>query len=494
MPSLFASSKNMAAQLAALDRSQAIIEFTPDGQIVTANKHFLDAMGYTLSEIKGRHHNLFVDEQTKSSTAYKQFWTSLKSGIYQSAEFKRIAKSGEEVWIQASYNPILRHDKPVRIVKYATVITDRIKKAIDESGQVAAISRSQAVIHFDLAGTVLWANDNFLKAMDYTLAEIAGRHHSMFVPPEERGSAAYAAFWQRLRAGQSEAAEYCRQAKGGRQIWIQATYNPILDLEGKPVKVVKFATDITAMVQKRLRREQIGITLEKSLDGIAQAIATTSTQATAAAAASSQTATNVQAVAAGAEEFSASIAEVSRRMAEASRTTQAATQQANETNAAVAVLLEATTEIEQVAQLITSIAAQTNLLALNATIEAARAGDAGKGFAVVASEVKGLAGQTALATDNISKHIAGIQAASHQAVGAIRQISQTVASINAIATSIAAAVEEQDSVAREMSANMEVAAQGVAEIDSSASLIAKATESAEASVHQVRNAAKELAA
>ena len=380
MSGLFASFKNMAAQLAALDRSQAIIEFTPDGQIITANKHFLDALGYTLPEIKGRHHSLFVDEQTKSSPAYRQFWASLKSGIYQSTEFKRIAKSGKEVWIQASYNPVLRNGKAVRIVKYATVITDRIKKAIDESGQVAAINRSQAVIHFALNGTILWANDNFLKAMGYQLAEIAGRHHSMFVTSEERDSAAYAAFWQRLRAGQFEAAEYCRQAKGGHPIWIQATYNPIFDPEGKPVKVVKFATDITAMVRERKRREQIGITLEKNLDSVARAIATTSTQAANAASASTQTAANVQAVAAGAEEFSASIAEISRRMAEASRTTQAATQQADDTNAAVAVLLEATAEIEQVAQLITSIAAQTNLLALNATIEAARAGDAGKGF------------------------------------------------------------------------------------------------------------------
>ncbi len=350
------------------------------------------------------------------------------------------------------------------------------------------------MIHFDLKGTILWANDNFLKAMGYTLAEVVGRHHAMFVTTEERESSAYADFWQRLRAGQFEAAEYCRLAKGGRQIWIQATYNPILDPEGKPVKVVKFATDVTAMVQERKRREQIGIALEKNLDGVTQAIATTSTQAAQAASASTQTAANVQAVAAGAEQFSASIAEISRRMAEASKTTQAATQQANETNATVGVLLEATTEIEQVAQLITSIAAQTNLLALNATIEAARAGDAGKGFAVVAGEVKGLAGQTALATDNISKHIAGIQTASNKAVSAIRQISQTVASINDIATAIAAAVEEQDSVAREMSANMEVAAQGVAEIDNSASLIAKATVTAEESVRDVRDAAKQLAA
>jgi methyl-accepting chemotaxis protein len=451
-------------------------------------------VGYTLPEIKGRNHRLFVDERTQSSPAYKQFWTSLRSGACQTAECKRIAKSGEEVWIQASYNPILRNGKTVRIVKYASVITGRTRKAIDESGQVAAINRSQAVIHFDLNGTILWANDNFLKVMGYQSAEITGRHHSIFVTSEERDSAAYTAFWQRLRAGHFEAAEYCRQAKGGHQVWLQATYNPILDPDGKPVKIVKFATDITAMVQKRMRREQIGITLEKNLDSVARAVATTSAQAANAASASTQTAANVQAVAAGAEKFAASIAEISRRMAEASKTTQTAIQQAGTTNAAVAVLLEATAEIEQVAQLITSIAAQTNLLALNATIEAARAGDAGKGFAVVASEVKGLAGQTALATEDISKHIAGIQAASHQAVDAIRQISQTVTAINTIATAIAAAVEEQDSVAREMSANMETAAQGVAEIDSSASLIAKATEHAEASVHEVRDATRQLIA
>ena len=489
-----ASPWKMAAQLAAIGKSLAMIEFAPDGTILTANDAFLAALGYTLEEIRGKKHSMFVDPATRASAAYARFWEELRNGQHQSAEFKRVTKSGEDVWIQASYTPVSTGGKPFKVVKYAAVITQRVLEAADTAGQVAAIGRSQAVIHFDLAGNVLHANANFLETLGYVESEIVGRHHSMFVLPAERESADYLHFWSELRAGRFAAGEYCRLGKGGREVWLQASYNPILDPSGTPLKVVKFATDITANVMQRQRRQRIGQEIERDMAAIGDAISTTSTQAANAATASEQTSGNVQAVAAGAEQLGASIAEISRRMSEASSTTLNAVQQATETNAVVGSLLTATAQIQQVVQLITTIASQTNLLALNATIEAARAGDAGKGFAVVASEVKNLATQTARATENIATQIANVQGATNQAVTAIRQISETIGSINEIATAIAAAVEEQDAVAREMSANMHTAADGVASITSSTQMIAQATGAADIAARKVREASQLLVA
>lgn len=233
-------------QIAAISKAQAVIEFTMDGTVITANDNFLKALGYSLDEIKGKHHSLFVDEAYKQSSAYKEFWAKLNRGEYDAAEYKRIGKGGKEVWIQASYNPILDlNGKPVKVVKYATDVTRQKLQNADYQGQIAAISKAQAVIEFNMDGTVATANDNFLKALGYTLEEIKGKHHSMFVEESYRQSADYTEFWARLRRGEYQAAEYKRIGKGGREVWIQASYNPILDMNGKPFKVVKYATDIT---------------------------------------------------------------------------------------------------------------------------------------------------------------------------------------------------------------------------------------------------------
>ncbi|MCB1508470.1 MAG: PAS domain-containing protein, partial [Hyphomicrobiaceae bacterium] len=221
--------------------------FDPQTRVEFANKNFLDAMGYTLSEVVGKPHAMFVDPAERDSAAYQAFWDDLRSGKPKVAEFRRIAKSGADVWIQASYNPIRDRLGNIRkVVKIATVITEQKLKAADHKGQIDAIHRSQAVIEFALDGTILTANDNFLKAMGYTLDEIAGRHHSLFVSASERQSAAYRTFWDELAAGKYKAAEFERFAKDGRSVWIQASYNPIFDPDGRPIKVVKFATDITS--------------------------------------------------------------------------------------------------------------------------------------------------------------------------------------------------------------------------------------------------------
>ena len=239
-----------AGQVAAIRKSQAVIAFAMDGTVLDANENFLKALGYTLDEIKGRHHSMFVDEAFRQSFEYKEFWAALNRGEYQAAEYKRIGKGGKEVWIQASYNPILDADgKPFKVVKFATDVTAQKIQNSDFVGQIAAVNKSQATIEFKMDGTVVTANDNFLKALGYTLDEIKGRHHSMFVDEAFRQSPEYKEFWAALNRGEYQAAEYKRIGKGGKEVWIQASYNPIMDLNGKPFKVVKYATDITAQKQ-----------------------------------------------------------------------------------------------------------------------------------------------------------------------------------------------------------------------------------------------------
>jgi methyl-accepting chemotaxis protein len=205
------------AQLTAIGRSQAVIEFNRDGTIITANQNFLNVMGYALGEIQGKHHSMFVPADQRDSAEYRSFWAALNRGEYRAAEFKRIAKGGREVWIQASYNPILDGSgKPVKVVKFATDITDKKMDGMADASRIAAIDRAQAVIQFNLDGTIVTANENFLTAMGYSLDEIRGKHHSMFVPPAERDSASYREFWAALNRGEYQAAEYKRIAKGGR--------------------------------------------------------------------------------------------------------------------------------------------------------------------------------------------------------------------------------------------------------------------------------------
>jgi PAS domain S-box-containing protein len=233
-------------EIAAIGKSQATIEFKMDGTIVTANDNFLNAMGYSLDEVKGKNHSMFVEDAYRQSGEYREFWAKLNRGEYQAAEFKRFGKGGKEIWIQASYNPIMDpNGKPFKVVKYATDVTKQKLTNADYQGQIAAIDKSQATIEFKMDGTIVTANDNFLNATGYKLDEVKGRNHSMFVDEAYRQSSEYREFWAKLNRGEYQAAEYKRLGKGGKEIWIQASYNPIMDINGKPVKVVKYATDIT---------------------------------------------------------------------------------------------------------------------------------------------------------------------------------------------------------------------------------------------------------
>ncbi|MET0444560.1 MAG: PAS domain-containing methyl-accepting chemotaxis protein [Pseudorhodoplanes sp.] len=422
-----------SGKVAAIERSQAMIEFDLDGTIVSANQIFLDAMGYTLDEVRGKHHSMFVMPADRESAAYRAFWASLNRGEYQAAEYKRVGKGGKEVWILATYNPILdERGVPIKIIKFASDVTDQKLRTANFSGQIEAIGKSQAVIEFNLDGIVLNANENFLSVMGYALSEIQGKHHSMFVTADERSGDAYQAFWTSLRRGDYQTAEYQRIGKNGKQVWIQASYNPILDLNGAPYKVVKYASDVTAQVIARMKSERVRGMMES--------------------------------VAAGAEELNASVREISDAMTKSRDTAMSAVGKVELADGQAQRLSAAAQAMSGIVELIGNITGQINLLALNATIESARAGEAGRGFAVVASEVKNLATQARQATDRISGEIGSLNGISSDVVDALNAIKSEIQNVSEYVTATAAAVEQQSVVTSEMSSSMQRAAEEAASI------------------------------
>lgn len=243
--------------LNALDRSQAVIEFTLEGKILHANKNFLDVTGYSLNEIIGRHHSIFVERKEASSPAYKAFWEKLGNGEFDTGKYKRVTKAGDDIWIQAAYNPILDgNGKPFKVVKFATDITQTEITTNENSAKISAISRSQAVIEFELDGTIITANDAFLSVMGYTREEIVGKHHRMFAHEDFAKSSEYHHHWERLRNGEFIEGKFERVSKDGKEVWIQASYNPLFDLDGKPYKIVKYASDVTHVELERRRNEE----------------------------------------------------------------------------------------------------------------------------------------------------------------------------------------------------------------------------------------------
>ena len=460
----------------AIKSAQAVVEFDAYGTVVEANQIFLDIMGLRDTQVVGHNDADFADPDQHRETS--DLWKALSSGSARSGEFLRIGRDGREVWLRAAFTPVFDNGKVSKVLMYGQDVTESMSFTADAKGQLDAINKSQAVITFDLDGTIRHANDNFLGAVGYSLSEIRGKHHRIFMPPEDAASAEYEAHWAALRRGEYQSGEYRRLGKHGKEVWIQASYNPIFDLKGHPFKVVKYASDVTDQVKLRKTVEEIlhGVvetsrgltTASEDLGSVSQnmsaAAEETSVQASTVSAASEQVSQNVQSIATATEEMSVSIREIARNAADAARVASSAVDVASQTNQLVGRLGDSSSEIGKVIKVITSIAQQTKLLALNATIEAARAGEAGKGFAVVANEVKELAKETAKATEDIGQKIDAIQSDTQDAVVAIGEIGQIINQINDLQSSIAGAVEEQTATTNEMTRSVAEGARGSDEI------------------------------
>jgi methyl-accepting chemotaxis protein len=472
-----------AADLAGVMAAQLALTLGPDGRILSANAAFLERTGMALEALRGRPHGEILQPTEPGAGS---------AAMRGHGEFGCHDAQGQALLLHGVYCPL--PGAAGRVLLLATDVTARNLRAREDTLLMAAIRRTQAVISFTLEGQILDANANFLAATGYALEEVRGQHHRIFMDPIEAAAPDYAAFWAGIARGEARQGQFRRLGKGGREIWIEATYTPILDLAGRPVKAVKFATDITAQMQERQRRHTLGQQVDAELQGVGGSVSLARGQAEAAAGRSRETAASVQAVASGAEHLAASVGEISGRIGEASRSTAAATGEAERATQMVQELVTAAARISQVVGLITEIAGQTNLLALNATIEAARAGEAGKGFAVVASEVKGLAAQTARATEEIATQVGQVQGAVEGAVGAIASITEAIARIDAITAGIAAAVGEQSDVTRDMSANMRAVAGAVASVNQSLEEIAAATAGVADKTALVQETARSLTA
>ena len=450
----------------ALNASQAVIEFSPDGRILAANENFLAAVGYRVDEVVGRHHQIFCDVAYAASAEYAQFWRDLAAGKFQANAFKRLGKGGKILWLQATYNPITDGSgRVVRVIKFAADITAAKLKGLDDSGKIAAIDRAQAVVEFTPSGEVITANNNFLTALGYRLEDVTGKHHSLFCTRKDVASVEYRRFWEKLEKGEVQAGEFLRIGKAGNDVYIQASYNPIFDDSGAVVKIVKFATDMTEVVKRRLRNDSLGHHINSKLGDVIGQMSSATRMTAGAATASSDTSSIINSVAAASEELSLSVREIGESMVNAQLGVENVFNHAQGANDAVAGLSASATAMNDVVVLIQDIASQINLLALNATIESARAGEAGKGFAVVASEVKSLANQAAASTKRIGTEIAKMQSVTTDVVGAMQLISSSLNSVLENVTSVAGALEEQHAVTGEISSNMQTAVTSVQKIE-----------------------------
>jgi len=381
--------ETLNSKLEAIDMNFATIEFTPTGRILSANKIFLDTVGYSLEEILGKHHGIFCSEELRESKEYKNFWKNLAEGKSESGEFLRFSKSGSPIWLTAFYTPVRdKSGKVIKVIKFAQNTTEEKKRNVEFEGKINAISKSQAVIEFNLDGTIITANENFLNAMGYELHEIVGKHHRIFADINYGHSKEYKEFWQKLNAGEFQSGEFRRMNKFGEEVWINATYNPILSINGQVIKVVKFATIITDSKKRANLISTAVKNLNDAIKGITEVYQST------------QIATDK---AKGYAQDGEKVIIKALDQIEAVRNV------LEQSSSSLESLKGTAFEANNIIKVVNEISYKTELLALNASIEAARAGSAGKGFAVVAEEVGRLSEKTQSAIGQVEQILTRIQ-------------------------------------------------------------------------------------
>ncbi|MBM3617298.1 MAG: PAS domain S-box protein [Alphaproteobacteria bacterium] len=538
---------NMKGVLNAIDSSYLYAEYDVQGNFLTANDKFLSLFRVQQADIVGKPQRGFLDANEVKSDSYAQLWEGLRQGEGRSDVFKRRTSDGREVWLQGVYAAVKDEiGRVVKIVEIMTDVTEANQRNLDYAGQIEAIGKAQAVIEFNLDGTILNANANFLAATGYTLDEITGKHHGMFVDPEYRQSAEYRQFWEGLAAGIYQASEYRRFGKGNKEIWIQASYNPIRDLNGKPFKVVKYATDITEMVRNRTENERfmkeavsvitgmatgnlttrmegeyqgafadikqaVNATVDKLIETVVAIKASAQSVNVAAGEIASgsadlsmrteQQASSLEETAASMEQITGTVKQNSQNATNANELSTNASAIANEGGKVVEDAVGAMRNIEKSSQkisdiigVIDEIAFQTNLLALNAAVEAARAGDAGKGFAVVASEVRALAGRSASASKEIKTLIN--ESAGQVKTGAelVNQAGDTLKGIVGSVRQVAGIVSEIASASAEQATGIDEINAAVSQMDETtqqnAALVEENTAAAQSLLEQARTLEK----